>query len=89
MILVRDNLKISLLGSNQRTRPRAEKLVSSQRNLRLNYEVNLDHPRLKGFVNSLVPSHHHELFDFMVRMIQKENSGRWSVETLVEWRDVL
>jgi hypothetical protein len=82
--------RISLLESREDGRLGSfENPRASKRHIRYNYEVYVEHSKLKFFINQVIPQQGHEFFAFALQHLQQHNSAVWNFDTLLLWRDHL
>lgn len=86
--LIKNGTKVVFLESAEGTGGGGgkENLRGSRRRLKYSYEVYVEHSKVKGFINKVLPVHAHALFAFIVEKIQQENASVWNLEVLLEWR---
>ena len=78
--------RINILDSKQEAHQVSIDTRNSKRKIKYNYEIYIEHLKLKTFLNRLIPTQGYALFNFAIKNLQKKNNGYWNMEVLLEFR---
>jgi hypothetical protein len=58
----------------------------SKKRVRYNYEIVVEHFKIKNFINKVIGSQGHSFFNFAIKNLQQNNRVIWNIEVLLDWR---
>ena len=88
--LIMGGTRINLLGNREESfQVSLDNPRTSKRKIKCNYEIVIEHFKVKNFLNKVIGIQGHSFFAFAIRNLQQNNTAIWNIEVLLAWRSEL